>query len=373
MKIKDFGVEMWMNEYEDYCKWNLAETCVKSFVVKELIELTGEPQEKVMQDILNLHLTYGAILGSEKLRKGIVDLYKTAEIDNVITTHGAIGANHLVLTSLVEPGDKVISVLPTYQQMYSIPESVGADVSILQLRQENGFLPDLKELSSLAEGGVKLICINNPNNPTGALMDEDFLKEIVKIAEKAGAYILADEVYRGLNHEGEPFMTSIFDLYDKGISTGSMSKTFSLAGLRTGWICGPLEVMDVVSKHRDYNTISCGMIDDYLAALALDHKDKIVERNLKIVRDNKKMLIEWVANEPKISFVEPAAGTTAFLKYDLDMKSEEFCAKLLKETGVLLVPGAAMHMEGYVRIGYANDPVIIAEGLKRISAFVASL
>ncbi len=373
MKIKDFGVEMWMNKYEDFCEVNMAETCVQSFVVEELIELSGEPKEKVVEDIMKMHLTYGAILGSERLRKEIAGLYETAKIDNVVTTHGAIGANNLVLTSIVEAGDKVISVLPTYQQMYSIPEAIGAEVKILQLREENGFLPDLNELEAMAEGGVKLICINNPNNPTGALMDEAFLKRIIAIAEKAGAYILADEVYRGLNHEGNPFMTSVFDLYEKGISTGSMSKTFSMAGIRTGWICAPKEVMDEVLKHRDYNTISCGMIDEYLAALALENKDKIVERNLEIVRKNKKMLSDWVSKEDKISYIEPKAGTTAFLKYDLDMDSESFCKRLLDETGVILLPGNVMQMEGYLRIGYANDPVIIAEGLKRISAFIKSL
>ena len=373
MKIKDFGVEMWMNKYEDDCEWNLAETCVKSFFVEELIELSDETKEKVVGDIMKMHLTYGAILGSDRLRNQIAGLYETAKTDNIVTTHGAIGANNLVLTAIVEPGDKVVSVLPTYQQMYSIPESIGADVSILQLRQENGFLPDLEELEEMTKGGAKLICINNPNNPTGALMDENFLKKIVAIAEKEGAYILADEVYRGLNHEGNPFMTSIFDLYEKGISTGSMSKTFSLAGIRTGWICGPKEVMDEVARHRDYNTISCGMIDEYIAALALENKDKIVERNLKIVRDNKKMLSEWVEKEDRFSFVEPSAGTTAFLKYDLDIDSETFCKRLLEETGVIILPGNVMGMEGYLRIGYANDPEIIKEGLKRISEFAKTV
>ena len=373
MKIKDFGVEMWMNKYEDDCEWNLAETCVKSFVLEELIELSGEAKEKVVGDMLKMHLTYGAILGSDRLRNQIAGLYGKAKKDNIVTTHGAIGANSLVLTSIVEPGDKVVSVLPTYQQMYSIPESIGAEVSILQLRQENGFLPDLKELEEMTKDGAKLICINNPNNPTGALMDEDFLKKIVEIAKKAGAYILADEVYRGLNHEGDPFTTSVFDLYEKGISTGSMSKTFSLAGIRTGWICGPEEVMEEVAKHRDYNTISCGMIDEYIAAMALENKDKIIERNISIVRKNKKMLSEWVEKEESFSFVEPAAGTTAFLKFDLDIDSETFCKRLLEETGVILLPGKVMDMEGYLRIGYANDPEIIKEGLKRISKFAKSL
>ncbi|MCT4607487.1 MAG: aminotransferase [Marinisporobacter sp.] len=372
MKIKDFGVEIWMNLYENNCEYNLAETCVESLTVKELLEIAGKEKEAI-ENILDMKLTYGAIEGAIPLRKNIASLYKKAKVQNIVTTHGAIGANELALMTLVEPKDRVISVLPTYQQHYSIPESIGADVKILKLLPENNFLPDLDELRGYVNEKTNLICINNPNNPTGALMDEDFLKEIIKIAKSVDAYILSDEVYRGLNHKGESFSPSIADLYEKGISTGSMSKTFSLAGLRIGWICAPEEFIEKINRRRDYNTISCGMIDEYLAEVALENKEKIVERNLKIVRNNVELLDKWIKNEPKLSYVKPKAGTTAFVKYDFDMLSEEFCTKLLKETGVMFVPGKAMDMEGFIRIGYANTPQIIEEGLKKVSEFLRKL
>ena len=283
MKIRDFGVEIWMNLYENNCEYNLAETCVESLTVKELLQMAGK-EEEVIENILNMKLTYGAIEGAIPLRKGIASLYKKAKLNNLSVTHGAIGANELALMTLVEPNDRVISVLPTYQQHYSIPESIGADVKILKLLPENNFLPDLDELRSYVNDKTKLICINNPNNPTGALMEESFLKEIIEIARSVDAYILSDEVYRGLNHEGESFSASIADLYEKGISTGSMSKTFSLAGLRIGWIYGPEEFIEMINRRRDYNTISCGMIDEYLAGIALENKEKIIERNLEILR-----------------------------------------------------------------------------------------
>jgi len=372
MKIRDFGVEIWMNLYENNCEYNLAETCVESLRVEELLEIAGQ-RDEVVNTILNMQLTYGAIEGSERLRTGIKELYKNAELGNITVTHGAIGANDLVLNTLVEPGDRVISVLPTYQQHYSIPESIGAEVKILKLTPENNFLPDLEELRSYVNENTKLICINNPNNPTGALMDEDFLKEIAEIARSVDAYILSDEVYRGLNHEGESFTASIADIYEKGISTGSMSKTFSLAGLRIGWVCGPEAFIEMVNRRRDYNIISCGMIDEYLAAIALDHKEHIVTRNLEIIRTNKKMLLEWIENEPLLSVIEPKAGTTAFVKYEMDMPSEEFCKKLLAKQGVMLVPGKAMDMEGFLRIGYANNSEIIRAGLNKISEFITTL
>ncbi|BEP28868.1 aminotransferase [Helicovermis profundi] len=372
MKIKDFGVEIWMNLYENNCKYNLAETCVDSLRVEELLDMIGNKSE-IVENILKMQMSYGDIEGSEKLIKGIKSLYKNNNGKHVTVTHGAIGANSLAMFALVEPGDRVISVLPTYQQHYSIPEIYGADVKILKLKMENDFLPDLEELKSYINDKTKLICINNPNNPTGSLMDENFLKEIVKIAKTCNAYVLCDEVYRGLDHSGSGFTSSIADLYDKGISSGSISKTFSLAGLRIGWLVGPEGFIEKVNRRRDYTTISCGRIDDYLAGLALENKEKIISRSHKIVKANIKILDNWVNNEPKITYVKPKSGTTAFLKYDFDIKSEEFCIRLLEKKGVMLVPGKALDMEGFLRIGYAFSPDELKIGLEKISEFISEL
>ena len=370
MKIRDFGVEIWMNRYENHCELNLAETCVESLTVAELLDMAGK-RDDILAELLPMKLTYGAIEGSERLRGLIAGMYEEQAPGNVVVTHGAIGANALVHETLVEPGDRVISVLPTYQQHYSIPESFGADVQILKLAEEHGFLPDLAELRRLATPGTRLICLNNPNNPTGALMDRDFLLEVVEIARACGAWILCDEVYRGTDQHGNGITASIADLYEKGISTGSMSKTYSLAGLRLGWIVGPKDLLHAVSIHRDYNTISVGMLDDHFAAIALENRDKILARSHAITRTNLAILAEWVDGEPLISWVKPKSGTTALLKYDLPITSEAFCIRLLERTGVMLTPGIAMDMEGYLRIGYTNGEDVLRAGLQRISAFLA--
>ena len=311
---------------------------------------------------------------SRALRRCACGLYETVRPENTTITHGAIGANDLVINALVEPGDTVISVLPTYQQLYSIPESLGAKVKICRLREENGFLPDLAELKSLVDGKTKLICINNPNNPTGALMDGALLRSVAEIAAGCGAWVLCDEAYRGLNHTqyGENFAPAMADLYEKGVSVGSFSKTFSLAGLRLGWVAAPVELIECINRRRDYNTISCGKIDDYLAALAIRSREALLRRNLKIVADNAAVLDAWVNSEPRISYVKPKAGTTAFLKYDAPVDSVTFCKRLLKETGVMLLPGAAMDMEGWLRIGYcfAEDTTALREGLSLVSKFL---
>ncbi len=370
MKIKDFGVEIWMGLYENDCEFNLAETCVESLTVNQVLDY-ADSKENAISDILNTKLTYGAIEGTERLRKGISKLYTKQGIENISITHGASGANALSLMTIVNSGDRVVTMVPTYQQLYSIPESIGAKMDLLELKAEDGFLPNLDDLRSLVDKDTKLICINNPNNPTGALMDEKMLKEIVEIAKEVGAYILCDEAYRGLTHEGDNFTVSIADLYEKGISTGSMSKTFSMAGVRIGWVAGNKEFIEKLSRQRDYQIISCGIIDDRLAAIAIENTASIIERNLNIVKENLDFLDKWVQNEPLISYVKPKGGTTAFLKYHIDMKSEDLCLKLLEEKSVMLVPGSALDMEGYLRIGYANTPSIIREGLEKFSEFLA--
>jgi aspartate/methionine/tyrosine aminotransferase len=372
MKIKPFGVEIWMNEFEDHCEFNLAETCVASLTIEQLLEMSGK-NDSVMSDLLPMKMTYGAIQGSDRLRDAICTMYTKQTRDNIVVTHGAIGANALVHETLVEPGDHVISVRPTYQQHYSIPESYGAQVDILHLRPENGFLPDLQELKAMVRPDTKLIVLNNPNNPTGALMEAGELDQFAAIARAVGAYVLCDEVYRGTNQTGDGFAPAMADVYEKGISVGGMSKTFSLAGLRLGWIAGPVDLLEAVSVHRDYNTISVGMLDDYFATMALESKDKILERSQRITRGNLAILDAWIKQEPLMSYVKPNAGTTALLKYDFDMPSRVFCIQLLEQTGVMFTPGSVMHMEGWLRVGYANDPDILRAGLAKASVFLAEL
>lgn len=372
MKIRPFGVEQWMNDWENNCKYNLAETCVESLTMQQLLDMTGKPRE-VLDDMLNIKMTYGHITGSQRLRQLISEQYSKQSAENILITHGAIGANALIYETLVEPGDTIISVLPTYQQHYSIPASYGANVRILALREENNFLPDPEELKSLIDAKTKLIAINNPNNPSGSLMDETLLKEIVEVARAADAWLLCDEVYRGTNQEGDGYGPAIADLYEKGISTASMSKSYSLAGLRLGWIAGPHSLLKEVEIHRDYTTISVGVLDDYFASLALENRDKILARNHKILRDNLQVLDAWVNSEPLISYVRPRAGTTALLKYELPISSREFCIRLLERYGVMFTPGEAMDMEGYVRIGFANNSEVLKQGLPLVSCFIKEL
>ena len=367
MKIAPFRVEEWMNEYEMDAEYNIAETCVESLTVEELLNFSDDPAAR-LEEIKKMQLTYGDIKGSAAFKKGVSSLYESVKPENILPSHGAIGANFLLLYSLVESEDEVVSVFPTYQQLYSIPESFGAEVKKLDLRYEDGFLPDLEKLKSLVSEKTKLIAINNPNNPSGVVMKREILEKIVEIARNADAYLLADEVYRGFDLEEK--IPSVADLYEKGISVGSMSKVFSLAGLRMGWIAGPKEVIELCQLHRDYTTISNGMISDYLSTIALENKDKIIERNLTKVKKQLAILDRWVQNEELVEYVKPNGGTTAFLKYRLDLDSETFAKKLFKEKGVLVVPGIAFGRENFLRIGFAGNEKELKAGLALLKEFL---
>ena len=371
MKIKPFAVEEWMNAWEVGAKYNIAETCVDSISMNDLFELTGEDKTEFLNRLCARRLSYGDIEGLPEFRKGVCGLYKTLNIENIVPTHGASGANHHVFYSLISPGDRVVSILPTYQQLYSIPESYGADVQILHLSKENNYLPDLEKLRRLVTPKTKMICINNPNNPTGALMSEQMLREIVDIARSADAWILCDEVYRHLSQE-DGWCPSIVDLYEKGISVSSMSKVFSLAGLRLGWIAThDMSVVKSCLSHRDYNLVSCGVFGEMLAAAALKHRDKLLERSRKIVRENLQILDDWVGSEPHISYVKPKAGTTALVYYDLYISSYEFCEEMYKKTGAFVTPGDCFEVPHSMRIGYAYGKQDLIDGLKAISEYIA--
>lgn len=373
MNIKPFAVEEWMNAYETGAKYNIAETCVDSISLDELFELSGTDKDAFLNKLCARRLTYGAIEGSSDLKEGIASLYRTMAPQEIVPTHGASGGNHHVFYSLINPGDKVISIMPSYQQLYSIPASLGADVKIMHLKKENGYLPDVDELKKLAEGGVKMICLNNPNNPTGALIPEEILQKVIRIARDFDAYLLVDEVYRHLI-QSDDWQPSIVDMYEKGISTSSMSKVFSLAGVRLGWIAThDKDALKQMWSHRDYNLISCGMIDDAIAALALKSKEAILKRNKKIIRENLAVLDEWIEKEPRLSYVKPEAGTTALVYYDFPVDSYTLCRQMYDACGAFVTPGDCFDEPCSMRIGYAADRDTLEKGLKAMSIFFRSL
>ena len=368
MKVEDFLVERWMNEYEHNVEVNMAETCMQPFTLREFLKLVD--REDYLKELLDLPLTYGYIEGHPQLREGISKLYNHVDPENVLVTGGAIEANFNALYSLVEPGDTVVSVFPTYQQLHSVAKGFGANVKRLYLRPENHWLPDVEELKELVDDKTRMIVLNNPNNPTGSLIDGDLMKAICDVAEDAGAYVLCDEAYRGLYIRDER-VPSVVDVYERGISTRSFSKPFSLTGLRLGWLTAGSDVIHECKLHRDYTTISKGVLDEALAVLAVEHIDKILERNNLMARRNHQLMDDWISAEPLIDWVPPRAGSVGFMKHHLDATAEEICLRLIKEKSTFMVPGDCFEMPEYIRIGYGNNINILVEGLRRFKEFLS--
>ncbi|KAF2021976.1 PLP-dependent transferase [Aaosphaeria arxii CBS 175.79] len=388
VKIESFSVEKWMDQYEHHCEHNIAETCCASISIDQLRELSEDKGREIFQ--ASKPLTYGSIRGSDELRSNLARLYSAKATnplspDNILTTPGAIQANYLCAYALVGPGDHVICHYPTYQSLYDVPKQLGAEVDLWKAKAQNQWVPEIAKLKSLIKPNTKLIIVNNPNNPTGAVLKRPFLQELIDVASEHGIIVMCDEVYRPVFHSITPadsgFPPSLLSMdYRKVIVTGSMSKAYALAGIRVGWIASrDPEIIEQLAEARHYTTISVSQLDEQVAAYAL-HQNTIhslLARNIKLAKTNLELLEKFVLkNDDACEWVKPLAGTTAFVKFHregIPVDSVDFCEKLLKETGVLFVPGNECFGEefkGYVRIGFVNHTEIIKEGLDKTTKFV---
>ncbi|MHC9537482.1 aminotransferase [Dellaglioa sp. BT-FLS60] len=365
MEIAGFGVEEWLNVYENDATYDIAQSTISSMKMAELLTINREDSQLFYQKLDQQKMNYGWIEGSPEFKEEVSKLYQTVKPDQVLQTNGATGANQLALYALIEPGDHVISMYPSYQQLYDIPKSLGAEVDFWHISEENQWMPDIAELKKLIRPDTKMICLNNANNPTGTVIETKLMTEIVKIAKKVGAYVLVDEVYLPLDDTTD--VSSIVDLYDKGISTNSLSKTYSTPGIRIGWTVANQTVTDIFRKYRDYTMICAGVFNDQMAVHILKNKDLVLARNRKIVKHNLQILTDWVDNEPAVSLVVPKAVSTSFIKFETIEDDETFCKKLLKDYGVLLVPGSRFGLSGHARLGYCAEESVLKEGLKRLS------
>lgn len=368
MDIQAFGVEEWLNVWENDAIYDIAGSSIASLTLEEILELGSPDKETLLAELMSKKMNYGWIEGSPEFKAEVAKLYQKVQPSQILQTNGATGANFLALYALIEPSDHMISLYPTYQQLYDIPRSFGAEVSLWPIHEENNWLPSLDELRQLMRPNTKMICINNANNPTGAVMDRAFLEELVAIARESGAYILSDEVYKSLE-EGID-VPAIVDLYDRGISTNSLSKTYSIPGVRVGWIVANDEVTERLRKYRDYTMICAGVFDDAIATHVLKNKQAILERNHRIVTENLQVVKDWVTAEPRVSVIFPRHVSTSFIKLDIPEDTETFCIRLLKETGVLLVPGNRFDMPGYARLGYCTQTDTLKKGLSALSKFL---
>jgi aspartate/methionine/tyrosine aminotransferase len=371
MHLPPFAVEHWLNTHELTARYNLAETDAKPFTVRELLTVTGANADL----LLETRLSYNPTLGSDALREIIASFYPGSSPANVLVTTGAMEADFLLANILVEPGDTVVVEYPAYQVLYSVAEARGANVKRWELKKEDGFRPDLKRLAELIDDKTKLVVLNTPHNPTGALIGESELRTILRWAEEQGFWVLCDEVYHDLAAQPADVPPYARTLSGRAISVGSMSKAFGLSGLRLGWFVGPEELVEKAWSWKDYTTISNSPLSDFLARLALSHKEAIIARNTAIARANWERLAAWFERwQDLIGYIPPQAGVLAFpwLKKP-GLSDVQFCQEAFDKEGVLLVPGEAFGCPGHFRIGFGGDPDAFAQGLERLSAYCASL
>ena len=359
MEWEKFAMERWQSQWENRVRYNLSESGVHPMQLKELIS------EDMLQDLWNQRLGYIQTNGSEELRSVIALMYPGADIDNILVTNGSAEANLIVLLALLNPGDEVAFMLPNYMQMWGVARGLGINVKPFWLKETDKWQIDLQELNRLITPRTKMIIVCNPNNPTGAVLTEEELDEICRMADKVGAWVLSDEVYRGAEVEGG-LRPGLWGRYERTLITSGLSKAYGLPGLRIGWVAGPTDAIAKCWSYHDYTSICASSISDTLARVALNPpmRKKILERARGIIRGNLPVLKDWVAgHSDHLSLIEPRAGAIAFVKYSLKINSTELAQRLLNEKSVLIVPGDHFGMDGYMRIGYGPEKEYLMAGL----------
>lgn len=386
---EDFQVEQFMDRYETGVKYNMGETCASSLSIKDLTELVDASnaealQNEIAKEVFETRLTYGHITGSKKLKNAISNLYNenvsekdSIGADNLVISNGAIGSNFLLFYTLVNPNDHVVVIEPSYQQLSSLPNVFSnGHVSKFQLKLEDEYKPDLEKLSKLiSENNTKLLVINNPHNPTGVVWDDSILAEITEICRKNDTYLFCDEVYRPLYHSVESPPKSIIHFgYEKAISTGSVSKAFSFAGLRVGWIASrDKKLIKALLSKRDYNTISVSTVDDILASFVLENYKVLLKRNYELCKTNLKLVEQFVEeSEGRILWAKPQGGTTCFLKFaNPEIDTYKLTTELAEKHGLLIVPGETFdNNKGFIRVGFANSTEEITSGLPILKQYL---
>jgi len=367
MRVDDFLSERWLSTWQNRVRYDFTETGVHPLYLHELI---------TAEELLDLHgrvqLRYVQTNGIPALKDAVTRLYPGATPKHVLVTNGSAEANYVAVWSRVEPGDEVVVIYPNYLQVPGVARGLGATVRRVSLREETGWALDLDELAAHVGPRTRLIYLSNPNNPTGALLSAAEMAAIARSAERVGAWILADEVYRGAELDGEP-SPSFWGMSERVLIVGGLSKAYTLPGLRIGWLVGPPDVVARAWGYHDYTTITTGALNSELAIVAMrdDVRHRILARNRAISARNLAALRSWLAEHSDLfRFIPPRIGGVAFVGYNLEISSLTIVNRLLEDHSVLIVPGEAFGLDGFVRIGYGHPQLL--EGLPLISAVLTA-
>jgi len=366
MKIQPFRLERYFAKYEFTAPYLLCCSDCESFTVGELLQFERDAQEAFS----SLWLGYTESQGHPELRAQIASLYQHIAPDETLVHAGAEEAIFNVMQVVLSPGDHLIVHSPYYQSLGEIARSLGAVVSEWNSDPQRGWELAIESLQKRLTDKTKMVVINVPHNPTGFLPSSEFMLELSRLSDEKGFIVFSDEVYRGLEYEPESRIPAFADVNERGLSLGVMSKTFGLAGLRIGWIATRnAEVLRALAAFKDYTTICSSAPSEFLATLALRHREFIVARNIGIIKHNLELLRPFFkTHSDKFDWHEPNAGPIAFPRY-LGASVERFCHDLVQHTGVLLLPGT-IYGEGLpnFRIGFGRKNM--PDALERLDAFL---
>jgi aspartate/methionine/tyrosine aminotransferase len=367
MQVEPFELERWQSIWENKVELNISESGVHPLTTAELV-----PDMDLLREVLEVRQGYPQSNGSEELRTKIADTYPDAGMDNVLVTCGGSEANFVSTWALVEPGDEVLFMLPNYMQIAGLARAFGATVKPLWLREKLEWGIDLDELPRLITKKTRLVAICNPNNPTGSVLSKVEREAVVAAAAKVGAWVLADEIYRGAEMDG-PITPTVWGTYERIICTAGLSKAYSLPGLRTGWVIGPPDLVERLWGYHDYTSIGPSMMTDRLASIALEprRREWILNRTRKYINRNYPGLRNWLdVNGDTFTHIAPRAGAIAWAGLREGWNSVHMAEELRAKKDVLIVPGEQLGMESHIRIGFGGSQEILHQALVRICEWI---
>jgi hypothetical protein len=372
MRLERFEMERMQSTYENLVEYNLSESGVRPLTPRELV---GDPAD--LEAVLDQRLVYTQSNGTVELRQAIAQIYPGATIEHVEVTNGGSEANFITTLNLIEPGDEVVMLVPNYMQTWGLARAFGGTVREWRLVEDAAagrWRVDLDALNSLVTPRTKLIVICNPNNPTGARLTAAELDAIAGAADRHGAWILSDEVYRGAELDGQ-LTASMWGRSERVIVTSGLSKAYGLPGLRIGWIVAPPPLIASLWSYHDYTTICPGALSDRLARVALApvRREQLFERTRGILRRNLPLVEDWLRAAGGFHWIRPEAGAILYVRYDHAINSTVLVTRLREEKSVLVVPGDHFGMDGYLRLGFGEPPEYNRAGLDRLRELLSSL
>ncbi|HEX8027671.1 MAG TPA: aminotransferase class I/II-fold pyridoxal phosphate-dependent enzyme [Vicinamibacterales bacterium] len=372
MKLEQFDMERMQSTYENLVEFNLSESGVHPLTARELIEHPAG-----LEGLLDQPLVYSQSNGTLDLRRAIAALYAGADVDHIEVTNGGSEANFITTFNLVEPGDEVVMLVPNYMQTWGLARAFGGTIRewrLVEDRAAGRWRVDMPALDTLVSARTKLIVICNPNNPTGARLTAEDLDGIARVADRHGAWILSDEIYRGAEIDGVE-TASMWGRSPRAIITSGLSKAYGLPGLRIGWIVAPPALIEKLWSYHDYVTIAPGALSDRMARIALqpERRARLFERTQSILRRNLPLIEAWLEEAGGFSWITPEAGAIIYVHYAQAINSTTLANRLRAEKSVLVVPGDHFGMDGYLRLGFGESPEYNRAGLDRLRELLAEV